>query len=318
MVGPSVVRMRDRVKNDGLGDTTHGVRTMGVMLRAASKRYHVPRWWVGAVVGLCVLGGCSSSGSTSTSATTVSTTTASGTTAPPVSAISTVAGLKQAHWAKGVTIEYGTDSFQFISNGIPNHARQAEYAVPNPGVIIPTAATARATADPTSAQQYDYTITTRPAKATTPTEAGLGVIGVMISGAVLFNPYEGDGSTIALKENFTVKDAQGHEVSFLDSCNGHPGPGGQYHYHGLPLCITRVVDGTGPSHLIGVAFDGYPIYGNRDIHGAVITHTELDACNGITSPTPEFPHGIYHYVLLDTPDSSSSIRCFYGTPNISR
>ena len=143
----------------------------------------------------------------------------------------------------------------------------------------------------------------------------VGVIGVMISGAVLFNPYEGDASTVALKSNFTVKDSNGN-VAFLDSCNGHPTPMGQYHYHGLPRCITTLVDGTsGPSHIIGVAFDGFPIYGNRDINGKTITAAQLDHCNGTTIATPEFPHGIYHYVLLDTPNAASSIRCFTGTPN---
>jgi hypothetical protein len=89
---------------------------------------------------------------------------------------------------------------------------------------------------------------------------------------------------------------------------------GAYHYHGLPSCVTATVDTAGgPSHLIGVAFDGFPIYGDKDINGKQITADQLDACNGITSPTPEFPDGIYHYVLLDTADASSSIKCFSGT-----
>ncbi len=90
---------------------------------------------------------------------------------------------------------------------------------------------------------------------------------------------------------------------------------GQYHYHGLPTCITSVVDGaSGPSHLIGVAFDGFPIYGSRDSHSNLITASQLDSCNGIFSPTPEFPQGIYHYVLLSAPGTASSIKCFAGAP----
>ena len=86
---------------------------------------------------------------------------------------------------------------------------------------------------------------------------------------------------------------------------------GQYHYHALPKCVTATVDKTdGPSHIIGIAFDGYPIYGDRDIDGKQITAADLDECNGITSATPEFPDGAYHYVLLDVADSTSSIRCF--------
>ena len=226
---------------------------------------------------------------------------------------STTAGLKKARWGSNVTITYGKENLRFRSNGIPNHARQAQYALPNAGVQVPTAATAHAGPDPTRAQSYDFVIPTKPAKAATPTTTSLGTIGVMISGASLFNPYEGDASTVAIEGNFTVKNSAGKSVAFLDSCNGHPTPMGQYHYHALPRCITARVDKkTGRSHIIGVAFDGYPIYGDRDITGKKVTAAKLDRCNGITSPTPEFPTGIYHYVLLDTKDSRSSIRCFTG------
>jgi hypothetical protein len=69
----------------------------------------------------------------------------------------------------------------------------------------------------------------------------------------------------------------------------------------------------GPSHLLGIAFDGFPIYGDHDVKGKVITSKQLDLCNGITSATPEFPKGIYHYVLLNVADSRSSINCFSGS-----
>ena len=88
---------------------------------------------------------------------------------------------------------------------------------------------------------------------------------------------------------------------------------GQYHYHALPKCVTSQVDQqTGPSHINGIAFDGYPIYGDRDISGKQLTVKDLDSCNGITSATPEFPNGVYHYVLLDVAGPSSSIQCFRG------
>jgi hypothetical protein len=135
----------------------------------------------------------------------------------------------------------------------------------------------------------------------------------MISGAPLFNPYEGDNQTVAVLDNFTVKSANGQDVPFLDSCNGHPTPMGVYHYHGLPECITRTVDVEGEaSHIIGVALDGFPIYGDRALNGSKISVDQLDACNGVTSATPEFPQGIYHYVLPDIRDANSSIGCFTG------
>jgi hypothetical protein len=205
----------------------------------------------------------------------------------------------------------------YVSNGIPNHTRQAQYALPNAGVRVPSAATAYAGADPTVAQSYSYAIPLTPTKASSPTSTSLGTIGVMISGAALYNPYEGDGSTVAMASNFTVKNSAGLDVAFLDSCNGHPTPMGAYHYHALPPCVTATVDvAGGPSHIIGVAFDGYPIYGDRDINGKQLTAADLDQCSGITSATPEFPTGAYHYVLLQTTTSSSSIRCFTGKVTI--
>jgi hypothetical protein len=222
-------------------------------------------------------------------------------------------GFQLASWGDNVTVTYEDGMLRYVSDGLPNHERDAQYAVPDGGVMVPDASTASATADPTVAQSYDYLIPLTPTKATDTTPTSLGVIGVMISGASLFNPYEGDGATVATQSNFSVKDAAGNDVWFLDDCAGHPTPMGQYHYHALPKCVTATVDETdGASHIIGIAFDGYPIYGDRDINGQQLTAGDLDECNGITSATPEFPDGVYHYVLLDVADSTSSIRCFTG------
>jgi hypothetical protein len=215
-------------------------------------------------------------------------------------------------------VTYGSSTIRLRSNGIPNHSRSKYYAVPNGGVVVPTAATATAILDPTTTHDYDYKIPTTPKKISKTTAAPLGSIGMMISGSVLFNPYEGDGTTVAMASNFTISAPDGSTAPFVDTCSGHPTPamgggGGQYHYHGLPACVSKEVDtSTGPSHIIGIAFDGFPIYGKRDIKGKVIPASKLDKCNGITSATPEFPKGIYHYVLPGTANATSSIRCFHG------
>jgi hypothetical protein len=226
---------------------------------------------------------------------------------------STIAGVQAAKWGNNVTISYTDQAFRYVSNGIPNHKRLAEYAVPQRGGMDDPRSTARALSDPTIAQNYDFTIPLQPVKSDTLTPTNLGPIGVMISGAPLFNPYEGDNQTVAVLDNFTVKSANGQDVPFLDSCNGHPTPMGVYHYHGLPECITQTVDVEGEaSHIIGVALDGFPIYGDRALNGSKISVDQLDACNGVTSATPEFPQGIYHYVLPDIRDANSSIGCFTG------
>jgi hypothetical protein len=222
-------------------------------------------------------------------------------------------GYKKATWGAGVTVTYGDCTMRYKSNGLPNHKRDAEYALPNAGVLVPSAATAHAVADPSVAQAYDITIPTCPAVQATSTKSSLGNIGYMISGASLFNGYEGDNSTIALANNFSVPGTNGGTAAFVDTCNGHPTPRGQYHYHGLPACVTATVDtANGPSHIIGIALDGFPVYGNRDINGAEVKVTQLDECDGITSPTPEFPAGVYHYVLPNTTDATSAMKCYKG------
>jgi len=252
-----------------------------------------------------------------------SSSTTSETTVATVSADITEA-VKAAAWNPTIKIKYSDDSINFQPDGIPNHERDAYYAVPDAGVMVPDATTAHIIKDPTSAQKYSFDIPSTPVFSPTTTSTSLGSIGVMISGAVLYNPYEGDGKTVAMSSNFTITDASGITASFVDKCAGHPTPGmngtgGAYHYHGLPGCVTSQVDITaGPSHIIGIALDGYLIYGANDINGDAVPVDALDECNGITSPTPEFPNGIYHYVLPGTTDATSSIGCFHGVVDASQ
>ena len=138
----------------------------------------------------------------------------SGTPYSAVATVTTEAGLQAARWGSNVTVSFESGYLRYRSNGLPNHARQSEYAVPNAGVRVPSAATAHAMIDPSRVQSYDFRIPTTPRKAASPTSTSLGTIGVMISGAALFNPYEGDGVTVAMAANFTVKNARGESVAF--------------------------------------------------------------------------------------------------------
>ena len=234
---------------------------------------------------------------------------------------SIVQAVKSAKWNPTVKLTYTSNSVVMEPDGIPNHPRDAYYAVPkSQDVVVPDATTAVVIKDPTKAQTYKFTIPSTPKYSTKVTKTSLGSIGVMISGTVLYNPYEGDNKTPAMANNFTITDANGITASFVDKCTGHPTPNqGAYHYHGLSSCVTAKVDTKGkPSHVIGFALDGFPIYGDRDIKGKQLTAKNLDACNGILSATPEFPKGIYHYVLLGTADVRSSIACFHGVVDASQ
>jgi hypothetical protein len=159
---------------------------------------------------------------------------------------------------------------------------------------------------------------------------------VITSGEVLFDAYEAT-DTVALSDNASYTFTSGgtsYTAYFLDQCSSHTTAGmsgssggsvtSTWHYHGNPVCWAPTVDGaSGASHIIGIALDGYPIYGGRDINGKVIDPSTLDACNGITSATPEFPRGAYHYVLPINADGSaattkqSSINCYAGTASTS-
>jgi hypothetical protein len=272
-----------------------------------------------AVAGLVVIAlnvvACSAS-QKSESASSSATTSAesSATTASLATDAVTTDAIKTASWNPTVQLSYSDGSVIMEPNGIPDHERDAYYAVPDPGVIVPDSSTASLVTDPTKEQTYKFTIPTSPKYVSIVTSAPLGSIGVMISGSVLYNPFEGDGKTVAMASNFTITDASGNTGSFIDSCTGHPTlQQGAYHYHGLSTCVTAKVDEVSkPSHIIGFALDGFPIYGDRDINGKQITASNLDECNGIVSATPEFPGGIYHYVLLGTADARSSIACFHG------
>ncbi len=217
-------------------------------------------------------------------------------------------------------ISLGDGNFRFRSDSIPNHTLQDEYVMPDdfsPCVPHPTPACSHIEPAATAVQvnSLDYTIPAMPQKVKQTFSLPFGPMGVIISGSTVYNPFEGDGSTVAMNANFTIPNKAGMPVAFMDACNGHPSPhpAEHYHYHGLPTCVTAQVDQpNGPSHIIGYGFDGFPIYGDRDINGQPINPETLDDCNGIESPTPEFPNGIYHYVMLNVPTVQSTIRCLHG------
>ena len=222
-------------------------------------------------------------------------------------------------------------SMSVTGTGVP-YDHQTYYLVPvtTGGTVVATTASGiqlgvmayAGTGLSTSVKAISATFNTCPTKAASTTATGGGAIGFMFSGTVLFDPYEAT-NTVALGDNASYTFASTAcggttcTASFLDSCNQHTagGMGGStWHYHGVPSCWTSFRDGTGPSHIIGIALDGYPIYGGYDANGNAVSASSLDACNGITSATPEFPSGAYHYVLpVNTTTAQSSISCYAGT-----
>jgi hypothetical protein len=264
--------------------------------------------------------GCGGSSSSTSSTTTTSSSTGN---------TQYVAAYKAADWGSPVTLSYPSSCEMTVTTtGKPNYTPNPYYLAPATGsqtVVAHTAVTntalaliSYATVIEPSLQGSSATVNICPSLASTSTATSGGAIGYLISGTAMFNPFEMDATTPAVSDNasysFTDTNGAAQTAYFIDQCDSHSN-GTTWHAHGNPNCVTSQIDtSAGASHIIGVALDGFPIYGGRDINGNVISVSQLDACNGITSPTPEFPSGAYHYVLpIGVTTKFASINCYSGT-----
>lgn len=156
------------------------------------------------------------------------------------------------------------------------------------------------TEDPDIAEQnITFTIPMNPAEDASHQASTGGPIGVGINGVVFYNQYNGAGTLL-----------NDLEFDNTDQYNGHPSlNNGQYHYHLEPLYLTAT---KGSDALIGVLLDGFFLYGPV-CQGVTVTNGDLDIYHGHTSPTPEFPDGIYHYhTTSDAPWINGD--GYWGTP----
>ena len=283
-------------------------------------------WYWSSIALTVVVAGCGAGAAIS-----VLGTSGAGASSPASNGTSLATEYRAAHWSSGVTVSFsGTCSMTLTTTGVPPYHSDYYLApvspqYPNSVAVTPVSNTEMAVTPylPANLQPATATFNVCPAKAATTTATNMGAIGYMISGEAIFNPYEANGAaTPAMSDNvsysFTTGGGVAETASFIDACNSHPTPiagGYMWHHHGIPSCLVAQLDGSsGPSHLIGIALDGFPIYGGRDINGNTIATSQLDACNGITSPTPEFPSGVYHYVLpIGVTGKQSSLNCYSGT-----
>ncbi len=174
-----------------------------------------------------------------------------------------------------------------------------------------------------------------PVYNSTATDTSLGTVGAGLNGIPVYNPFEDAQETAAYGRIFSG--CCGHPQR-----NGVY----HYHKYPTCLRLLKddwksekdkcdkidslLVSG-GHSPLLGFAADGWPIYGpvgwrNDGNQTGVILKTsytgtndsagnalfvegsgDLDECNGLVSPTPEFPEGIYHYVMSIEADSDGTV-----------
>jgi hypothetical protein len=234
-----------------------------------------------------------------------------------------------------VTIE--GDKRVITANGLPDHATGRFPNANNPNSIAP--------------QNYRYTIPAKPVVNATPTTLREQPFGIAVNG-VLFDPGTAEYWHNDRQSGWHY-DAKGNAFSLgLDANNAHVQPNGAYHYHGIPVALLERLSGGKPAMiLLGWAADGFPIYGPWGTDGAaklrilkssyrlkqgtrpttgnqpgakfdgifvedfeyVAGSGDLDECSGRLGATPEFPEGIYHYVL--TEDFPFVPRAYRGTPD---
>jgi hypothetical protein len=108
-----------------------------------------------------------------------------------------------------------------------------------------------------AAQDYEWHVPRRPAMAAQTTAIPLlGTIGFSVNGIPIYGPNEA-----------ATPHPYGDPIanSIMDMCLGHTAQRGDYHYHGLlESCFYPDDDGSTASPVLGVAADGFPIYGSME------------------------------------------------------
>jgi YHYH protein len=203
----------------------------------------------------------------------------------------TVSG--DVHWPSHYIISLEGERRLFTTNDFPNHAT-GTFPIP------PTDEGYQYDRNPNHIAEHNITIDlpADPALAPAPSCAP-GAIGILITGAVLFNALDAPG-----------RDAVAHEVQ--DKCQGHPQESGVYHYHSITTCLDDKREADGSSALVGYAIDGFGIYGRYSEGGKLMTSADLDECHGRVSKVmwDGKPIEMYHYVA--TWDFPYTIGCMRG------
>ena len=197
-------------------------------------------------------------------------------------------------WPHKLTLALAGGQRTVVGNDLPRHASGTYPVSPlddayqydrNPNSI--------------TAQTLNWSLPAVPQEAASASCVGLGPVGIMLTGAYVFNGLDALG-----------RDAVAHEIQ--DRCQGHPERSGAYHYHSLSLCAED--PGEEHSTLVGYALDGFGIYGRRGEDGQELSSTDLDACHGHSHEVDWDGQRrvMFHYhATLDYP---YTVGCYRGTP----
>lgn len=197
-------------------------------------------------------------------------------------------------WPHSYTVSVRGDRRLFKTNDLPSHGTGT----------FPIARSDDAFAydrNPNSirAQDFDFDLPTEPKLAAQATCVP-GAIGILTTGAVLFNALDAPG-----------RDAVAYETQ--DRCQGHPQPSGVYHYHSVSTCADDRRMANGHSGLVGYMIDGFGIYGRHGEGGARLSSADLDDCHGHVGEVMWDGKLVrmYHYHATD--DFPYTAGCLKGT-----
>lgn len=226
------------------------------------------------------------------------------------------------------------------SNGLPDHQPGTFPRKGNPNTI--------------AAQNYTFRVPLKPVVAERPVPSQHASFAMALNG-VPFEPGTAEFWNFDPSSGWKYEAMSGKIDLGLDEHNAHVQPNGSYHYHGLPAGLIAKLGGDGKEmRLVGYAADGFPVYtsfgysdpkdpksplkklrssyqvkqGTRpngpggtydgtftEDYEYVAGSGDLDACNGVFGPTPQYPEGIFHYhITAEFPQLS---RLFKGTPDSS-
>ena len=148
--------------------------------------------------------------------------------------------------ASQVSIVIEGDRRVITSNGLPDHSTGRFPNRDNPNGI--------------REQNYRFTMPANPTANETATPLRRQPFGIAVNG-VLFDPGTAESWQNDRTSGWNY-DALGNAFSLgLDTNNAHVQPNGAYHYHGVPVALSKRLSGGEPkTTLVGWAADGFPIY----------------------------------------------------------
>jgi YHYH protein len=152
-------------------------------------------------------------------------------------------------------------------------------------------------------ENYTITMPSDPQPATTASPLGLGAIGVMTNGGLLYAGVDGKGN-----------DANAYEVQ--DSNVGHPSETDHYHTHQVPETLySEILGRPNTTKLVGYAADGYAIVAETGSDGNLLSTSQLDEFHGNTSTyIDENGQSVTRFHYTVSQDWPYTIGAFKGTP----